>query len=462
MCPRGRYSRRPPRPGSFSPSRSQSRLDLKRSGKGERDVDLGRGVGRARLQEQDARRPGLRSAAPRARSRPSPHRRSRSQPANRARVAQPSGAGPCVRLPPVARRRRRALLDRLRAGRGALRPRVEPLRPRRPLRPGGARRVQGIGLWHADLEHVLETRTLADVKALLDDHGLESPRARVPLGVVPRPGRRAPPRRRAGPARSCRCRRRARRAPRQGREHPGHAVRAAAADRGLRRALRRRGRAPRREARLRVHAARRQRPRPRDGARARRGRRRAERRRSRSTPGTWRSSGSRPTSCAAIPAAPARLGRALRRPVREHGRPGRRDDQPPQAARRGRVPDPRVRRRRAARPATPARGASRSSRRRSGASRSSRSSTSAYATTPRPAHSADPHDLRRPIRRAHDLDVRHGADHRPDLRLHVAARPSASPCRRPPRPRRTSPRCPGSACSASSTASVSILPSFAL
>lgn len=30
----------------------------------------------------------------------------------------------------------------------------------------------GIGLWHADLEHVLETRTLAEVERLLDDHGL--------------------------------------------------------------------------------------------------------------------------------------------------------------------------------------------------------------------------------------------------------------------------------------------------
>jgi sugar phosphate isomerase/epimerase len=30
----------------------------------------------------------------------------------------------------------------------------------------------GIGLWHADLEHVLETRTLREVKGLLDDHGL--------------------------------------------------------------------------------------------------------------------------------------------------------------------------------------------------------------------------------------------------------------------------------------------------
>jgi sugar phosphate isomerase/epimerase len=31
----------------------------------------------------------------------------------------------------------------------------------------------GIGLWHADLEHILEARTLADVKLLLDDNGLE-------------------------------------------------------------------------------------------------------------------------------------------------------------------------------------------------------------------------------------------------------------------------------------------------
>lgn len=30
----------------------------------------------------------------------------------------------------------------------------------------------GIGLWHADLEHILETRTLREVRTLLDDHGL--------------------------------------------------------------------------------------------------------------------------------------------------------------------------------------------------------------------------------------------------------------------------------------------------
>jgi sugar phosphate isomerase/epimerase len=32
---------------------------------------------------------------------------------------------------------------------------------------------KGIGLWHADLEHVLETRTLAEARTLLDDHGLD-------------------------------------------------------------------------------------------------------------------------------------------------------------------------------------------------------------------------------------------------------------------------------------------------
>jgi sugar phosphate isomerase/epimerase len=30
----------------------------------------------------------------------------------------------------------------------------------------------GIGLWHADLEHVLETRTLAEVRQVVEDHGL--------------------------------------------------------------------------------------------------------------------------------------------------------------------------------------------------------------------------------------------------------------------------------------------------
>jgi sugar phosphate isomerase/epimerase len=32
--------------------------------------------------------------------------------------------------------------------------------------------MEGTGLWHADLEHVLETRTLPEVRQLFDDHGL--------------------------------------------------------------------------------------------------------------------------------------------------------------------------------------------------------------------------------------------------------------------------------------------------
>src|SRR5438132_7238787 len=31
----------------------------------------------------------------------------------------------------------------------------------------------GIGLWHADLEHVLETRNLHEVRQLFDDNGLK-------------------------------------------------------------------------------------------------------------------------------------------------------------------------------------------------------------------------------------------------------------------------------------------------
>lgn len=32
---------------------------------------------------------------------------------------------------------------------------------------------KGIGIWHADLEHVLQTRTLTDVAALLEEHGMK-------------------------------------------------------------------------------------------------------------------------------------------------------------------------------------------------------------------------------------------------------------------------------------------------
>lgn len=32
---------------------------------------------------------------------------------------------------------------------------------------------RGMGIWHADLEHMLETRTLADMRAVIDAHGLD-------------------------------------------------------------------------------------------------------------------------------------------------------------------------------------------------------------------------------------------------------------------------------------------------
>ena len=51
---------------------------------------------------------------------------------------------------------------------------MEPVRLARPLRAGrsgwGSR---GIGIWHADLEHLLETRTLREMKQIFDDHGLK-------------------------------------------------------------------------------------------------------------------------------------------------------------------------------------------------------------------------------------------------------------------------------------------------
>ena len=157
------------------------------------------------------------------------------------------------------------------AGRGALRARVEPVRPADRCAQAARVGFAGIGLWHADLEHVLETRTLAEVRPLLDDHGLEPPRARVPRGT----GSSTPTTSADG------IRRAARAAVRAAAELPahhikvgnivGHRVRAPTDRRALRRAVRRRCPVHRREDRLRVHAVRRQRERRRQGARGRRG-----------------------------------------------------------------------------------------------------------------------------------------------------------------------------------------------
>ena len=138
-------------------------------------------------------------------------------------------------------------------------------------------------------------------------------------------------------------RRRARRPSHQGRQHPGHAGRALAAHGALRRALRRRRRAHRREDRLRVHAVRRERPEHRRRARGRRRRGRRERRH-RDRHVAHVEARHRARRAAPDPDRVPVVDRAQRRPVRRHGRPDRRDRQPPPAARRGRVRHPRLRR----------------------------------------------------------------------------------------------------------------------
>ena len=317
----------------------------------------------------------------------------------------------------------RALLDDLGACGGARRPGVEPVRHRRPLRAGGARRVQG----HRDLACRPHAHP-RDAVARGREGTARRPRARGPragvlLGVDARPGRRPSEGGRADLGAPLRSGRRPRRAPRQGREHPGDAVRDPAPDRALRRALRRGGEAPRREDGLRVHAAGRERPRPRDRAGGRAGRRRAERCavHRHLAHGEARHLGGRPSR---RPRPPVRLGRAQRRPVGEHARPGRRDDQPPGVARRGRVPHPRLRSRRPRRRLRRPVGRRGSLARSCVLSRSTRSSTARTRRAPR-SSGTDPggvgpwSDLRRPIRLPHHLGVRHRADDRADLRLHV-------------------------------------------
>ena len=80
----------------------------------------------------------------------------------------------------------------------------------------------GLGIWHADLQHVLETRSLQEMKQVFDDNGLrhleleflmdwfldEDDERRVASDEIR--------------AAALRRRRRARRAPHQGRQHPRH------------------------------------------------------------------------------------------------------------------------------------------------------------------------------------------------------------------------------------------------
>ena len=235
----------------------------------------------------------------------------------------------------------------------------------------------GIGLWHADLEHVLETRTLARgaVRSSTSTASTTSSSSSSATGSSTR--RRAPT---AADERRARCC--SRPLPSSPAhhikvgQHRGHGVRAASDRRGLRRALRRRGRsytdakivyefmpydvsvndvdtalavvegAERAERRARVrHVA------PRQAA-ARAGR----------------------AAPHPVPVPSAGSSSATGRTSMRSDR-ARRGDQPPQAARRGRVPDRASTSPCSASSATTARGASRCSPRSCAASRSSRSST---------------------------------------------------------------------------------------
>ncbi len=124
-----------------------------------------------------------------------------------------------------------------------------------------------------------------------------------------------------------------------------------------------------------------------------RGRRPAERRASRSTLGTWASCGIAPEELRAGPAPRRRLGRAVRRRRRVHGRPDRRGRSTTASCPARASSTSPATSRRCAGPATPGRGASRCCRRSCGTCRSRRSSTAPTRRRPRSSARA----LREPV-----------------------------------------------------------------
>ena len=184
-----------------------------------------------------------------------------------------------------------------------------------------ARKVgfSGIGIWHADLEHVLETRSLAEMKKVFDDNGLRHLELEFIMDWFVDPG---DPRREA----SDEIRELLIRAAAEfGAHHikvgniPGTACELPRADGALRRAVRGRGRAHRCEGRVRVHALRRNREVDRHGGRGGRGSRRAQRRH-RHRHLAHEQARDRAGRAAPDPAGVPLVDRAERRPVREHGR----------------------------------------------------------------------------------------------------------------------------------------------
>ena len=85
---------------------------------------------------------------------------------------------------------------------------------------------KGLGLWHADVAHQLETRTLDEMAKIFDDAGLKYLEVEFLWRVLRRHGRAGARRVRPPAQAAVRDRRRVRRPPHQGRQHPRHAVRA--------------------------------------------------------------------------------------------------------------------------------------------------------------------------------------------------------------------------------------------
>ena len=207
----------------------------------------------------------------------------------------------------------------------------------RSLRAGRAVGFTGLGLWHADIDHQLETR-----HARRDGADLPRRRARhieieflqdffMPDGLA-RAGRVRPPE-----EASC-SRRRRRSTPTTSRSatFPAAVCEFDQLAEALAARLRRGRRAHRREDRLRDHPVRPEGEHAGVGLELIETRRRTRRTSgSRSTPGTWRSSGSPPERLRDGRRRPDRLGRALRRPLPQPRRLRLRGHVRPPPARRG-------------------------------------------------------------------------------------------------------------------------------
>ncbi len=92
----------------------------------------------------------------------------------------------------------------------------------------------GLGLWHADIEHQLETRTLQEMKRIFDDAGLTYLQVEFLADFFADGGHAGTQSLRRAAQAPVPDRRHVPRPPHQGRQHPGNAVRAAPADRGVR------------------------------------------------------------------------------------------------------------------------------------------------------------------------------------------------------------------------------------